>query len=388
MTFQLVVTWIALLFSFFVFGCIVGALFSPPVRRIIEKIVRALGRRDLVLARIVHNPVLRPGIHPWQAEAVFNPAALILNGRTHLVYRAVGTDGVSRLGYASSSNGLVFDERLPYPIYASDNPRNIPGHSQRYDLVMYPSGGSWGGCEDPRMIEIDGRIYITLNIFDGWDFIRVACISISSEDFAAKRFNKMSSPTLLSKPGQRHKNWVLFPEKINGKFAILHSISPKIEIAYCNSLDAVGTTEPHIESWEGARASVAARDRYWDNFVRSAGPPPLRTPHGWLLFYHANDKREAHRYKLGAMLLDLADPSRILYRSASPVLEPDQDYENDGKPGIVYACGATLKDGMVYVYYGGADRVICVAFAPLDAFLKALMTDDHAILNSIPLTTE
>ncbi len=387
MTSILVINWVAILISFFVLGCIVGAAFySPPIRRVLEKVVQAI-RRDLSLERVSHNPVLRPGASPWQAEAVFNPAAVILDGRTHLIYRSVGMDGISRLGYASSSDGLVFDDHVPYPAYVCAKLSAGTQSVQRYSPVMYPSGGSWGGCEDPRMVEVDGLIYLTINMFDGWDYIRTACISIGREDFILKRFGRWSAPTLLSRPGQRHKNWVLFPEKINGKFAILHSISPQIEIAYRDSLEAVGTTEPFIESWEGARSGVAVREGYWDNYVRSAGPPPLRTPHGWLLFYHANDKHEMHKYKLGAMLLDLDDPTRVLYRSAYPVLEPDHFYENDGKPGIVYACGSTIKDGVLYVYYGGADRVICVALAPLDTFLKALMASEHALLSSKPLCT-
>jgi len=248
-----IIYWIALLFSFFVVGAVLGAAFSPPLRKALKEIVRAIGRGDLLLARIIYNPVLRPGTHPWQAEAVLNPAAVVLDGRTHLVYRSIGMDGVSRLGYASSANGFFFDEQLPYPIYISTNPRGVPGHARRYSPVMYPSGGSWGGCEDPRMVVIEGRVYITFNMFDGWDFIRIAFISIAAEDFISKRFYALSAPVLLSMPGQRHKNWTLFPEKINGKFVILHSISPIVEIAYRDSLDEVGVTEPFIESWEGAR---------------------------------------------------------------------------------------------------------------------------------------
>ncbi|OGG49086.1 hypothetical protein A3G63_03005 [Candidatus Kaiserbacteria bacterium RIFCSPLOWO2_12_FULL_52_8] len=382
----LLVYWFAILISFFVVGCMVGAFLYAPLREKIQEVARAIGRRDLSLARILGNPVIQPGRHPWRAEAVFNPAAVVQGGRTHLVYRSVGSDGVSRLGYASSPNGFVFDDQFPYPIYAAINPRTGE-EERRYSPAMYPSGGSWGGCEDPRMVEIDGRIYITFNMFDSWDSIRITCTSISTKDFFSKRFHNLTSPQFLSGPGERHKNWVLFPEKIDGRFAILHSISPKIEIEYRDSIDNIGITEPFVESWNGARCDVHARDDYWDSFVRGAGPPPLRTPKGWLLFYHANDKLERHRYKLGAMLLDLDDPTNVLYRSSNPILEPDEQYENDGKPGIVFACGATIKDDLLYVYYGGADKVICVAFAPLADFLRALMKSEHAPLLSRPLST-
>lgn len=381
---------IALLISFFVVGAMFGALFSKPVRKQILKLAEQIGkwrRRDIELAKVSCNPVMTPSSsHYWEAEAVLNPAAVHLGNRVHLLYRAIGGDGISRLGYASTQNNIVIDERLPYPAYVAQNPRN-PMSARRYSPALYPSGGSWGGCEDPRMVAIDDKVYVTFSIFDGWDFIRMAVISIDKMDFLMKKFSNWSWPTLLSKPGEIHKNWVLFPEKIDGKFAILHSVSPKVEIAYRDSLEAIGATEPYIESWRGARDAKVVNGGAWDTFVRGAGPPPLRTEKGWLLFYHAIDARDPHRYKLGAMLLDLHDPSTVLYRSSVPILMPDESYENEGKPGVVYACGAVIRDGMLYVYYGGADKVVCVAFAPLSRFLDALMTGDHAALMNTKLTT-
>lgn len=378
------INFLALLFSLFVAGCMLGVVFSRPFRDNLATLIGVRLRRDGELAKVSCNPILTPGTTYWNAEAVFNPAAISLTGRTHLVYRSIGMDGVSRLGYASSRNGIQFDEQLPHPIYASENPRNLPGKVRRYNPVLYPSGGSWGGCEDPRMVALGGRVYLTFNSFDGWDFIRVAVISISQEDFLAKRW-RWSPPTLLSMPNQIHKNWVLFPEKINGKFAILHSVVPKIEVAYRTSLEGIGTSEPFVESWEGARSNMRINENSWDQIIRSAGPPPVKTPHGWLLFYHATEEKEWHRYKLGAMLLDLEDPTKVLYRSTHPILMPDEWYENNGKPGVVYACGAVAKDGMLYIYYGGGDKVICVAFAPLAPFLKSLMRGAPVAFTATPV---
>lgn len=382
----------ALLFSFFVAGALLGVLFSKPIQKKVEKIVALAKdlrlRRDIQLSRVSHNPILTPHNHPWEAEATFNPAALVLGGRTHLLYRAIGVDGLSRLGYASSANGIVFDERLPYPAYVARSPRLGPPGHRHYAPMLYPSGGSWGGCEDPRMVLIEDKIYVSFSVFDGWDFIRMGFISILESDFVAKRFGNWSSVTLISPPGQIHKNWVLFPERINGKFALIHSITPKVEIAYCDSLEKIGVTEPFIQSWTGARDARRGREGFWDNHVRGAGPPPLRTPHGWLLLYHAIDEKDPGRYKLGAMLLDLDDPTKVLHRSSVPVLAPDELYENRGKPGVVYACGATIRGDMLYVYYGGADKVVCVAVAPVNAFLGALMSGEHAILTSTILQTK
>lgn len=371
MSFVFWVHIIALLFSFFIAGALLGALFSQTIRERLEQALRRL--KHLVLTRSLHNPILHPGKNPWTAEAVMNPAALLLGDRTHLIYRAIGIDGVSRLGYASSPDGIHFDKRLPYPAYVAQKPRALPGHARRYSPVLYPSGGSWGGCEDPRMVSIDGRIYVTFNMFDGWDYIRVSAISISEEDFLSGQFFKWDGPHVLSPPGQIQKNWVLFPEKIQGKYAILHSIAPKVEIAYRDAIEDVGITEPFIESWVGSRSNLPAREGVWDSYVRGAGPPPLKTDKGWLVFYHAIDQKDPGRYKLGAMLLDLDDPTKELYRSAAPILSPDEAYENHGKPGIVYACGAVVRHGTLYIYYGGADKVVCVATAQLDEFLRELV---------------
>lgn len=373
----------ALLFSFFVGGVLVGAAVSKPLRTKLRRFLRLEELERLVLRKFTHNPIIRPGTNPWNAEAVLNPAAIVLGGRTHLIYRAIGMDGVSRLGYASSLDGLVFDQRLPYPAFVAEKPRNLPGHARRYSPVLYPSGGSWGGCEDPRMVVIEGRVYITFNMFDGWDYIRVAAISISEEDFLKQQFWDWDGPHTLSPPKQIHKNWVLFPEKINGKYAILHSVVPTIDIAYRDSIEDIGTDEPYIESWVGARGSLPVQDNSWDSFVRGAGPPPIRTSRGWLLFYHAIDERDPGRYKLGAMLLDLVDPTKISYRSAAPVLSPDEPYENHGKPGIVYACGAVVRGETLFVYYGGADKVVCVATTNLEQFLDALIQGAGAPLVAV-----
>lgn len=378
MTFSFWVNIIALLFSFFVIGAVLGALFSETVRKQLVKFVHP---KLLELVRSLHNPILKPGTHPWTAEAVMNPAAAVISGRIHLIYRAIGTDGVSRLGYASSPDGITFDDRLPYPIYAARNPHNLAVHLRRYSPVLYPSGGSWGGCEDPRMVVIDGRVYVTFNMFENWK-LRVAVIWMSTEDFLAGRFDTWRGPVILSH-SDRDKNWVLFPEKIGGQFAVLHSIigddEHQVRIEYIDNLALLAKrTFASPDPQKVPDTSIA-----WHIHTRSAGPPPLKTDKGWLVLYHANDAKEGHRYKLGAMLLDINDPTRVLYRAAVPVLSPDEHYENDGKPGIVYAGGAIIREGKLYVYYGGADKVVCVATAPLEGFLNALIAGSQPSLAAV-----
>jgi predicted GH43/DUF377 family glycosyl hydrolase len=172
---------------------------------------------------------------------------------------------------------------------------------------------------------------------------------------------------------------VLFPEKINGKYAILHSISPHIMINYFDDLDELDGQTNFIHSVHQGSALWGARDR----LVRGVGPTPIKTKYGWLVLYHKMEKHEIHRYKLWAMILDAKDPTKILYNSASPILEPDLWYENEGyKSGVIYSCGAVVKDDKLFVYYGGADKVSCVATADLDKFLKELMHSGAAKLKN------
>lgn len=327
------------------------------------------------LTRHTANPLLSPRdyLH-WEKEGVFNPAALLINETVHLLYRAIGVDGVSRVGYSKSDDGTHFEEGLEYPVFSFKQSRPLGIKQKTYDPVMYPSGGSWGGAEDPRATLIDGKIYMTFNAFDGWDFIRVAMTMIDEKDFLEGKW-KWQPPRLISPPGQIHKNWVIFPEKINGKFAILHSISPNVEVEYRDSLDTIGTYDPFIKSPVGVRTE--GRKGFWDTRVRGAGPPPVKTNDGWLVFYHANDAEEPHKYKLGVKLLDLADPSKILARSKSPILEPDMWYENDWKTGIVYACGALIKDEILHLYYGGGDKHVCSAHTKVSDLLAWLKKEEE-----------
>jgi len=314
------------------------------------------------LRRHSKNPVLGPRRNFWESLAVFNPGAVRLGDRTHVLYRAIGEDGISRLGHASSENGFDFDKRSDSPVFSMLR----PGRSGKYSFVLYPSGGSWGGSEDPRIVKIGDRIYVTFNAFDGWDFVRAALVSISEEDFLAGRWN-WSDVMFLSPEGEVHKNWVLFPEKIRGRFAILHSITPEVQVDYVDSLEDLGSGKEVIRSRHGQRSHGR-----WDAWVRSAGPPPVRTEKGWLVLYHAIEASDPGRYKMGAMLLDLEDPRKVIARSGSPIFSPDTPYENDWKPGVVYACGAVLDGDEIRVYYGGGDKTVSVASAPLSEILKRL----------------
>ncbi len=367
MNWPVIISLIAFVLAFIAF---VGVFFS----NCITLRNKELGHRPhFKLRRHEHNPVISPlPIREWELNGTFNPAAFQDDeGRVHLLYRAIGADGISRVGHASSPDGLNFDTRSLYPVFEPQDGTGMPTNStgpQEYNPAIYTSGGGWGGSEDPRAIRIDGKVYMTYVAFEGWHSVRIALTSIGLDDVKKGRWN-WRRPLMISPPNTVNKNWVIFPEKINGRFAIIHSIVPEISIEYIDSLDGLTT---HIES-KRRHGPQPGRKNFWDNRMRGAGPPPIKTDLGWLLLYHAQDMKEPEKYKLGAMILDHNNPEKILYRSPQPILQPDMYYENDGKPGVVYASGAVTIGDNLMVYYGGGDKHVCIAQTPLKPLLEWLV---------------
>ena len=357
------------------------------VFRIVDKHVKRFSKKKSShsLARHFDNPIIRPALHKeWESVGTFNPAAVKDNeGFVNLFYRAMGADGLSRIGHAKSRDGLSFDKRSSYPVFVSTpsiDPKDKGGFSspKNLDTTIYTSGGGWGGCEDPRTVVIGGRVYMTYTAFEGWSSVRIGLTSIAMEDMKKNRWN-WKKPKFLSAVGKVNKNWVLFPEKINGKIAVLHGVTPDIKIDYIDEGALDSFSQLNLKSVP----PTGGRPEHWDNWVRGAGPPPIKTELGWLLLYHAMDKNDPDKYKLGAMILDAKEPTHILYRSHEPILEPDMPYENDWKPGVVYASGALIlneittsdgkQDGELVVYYGGGDKYVCVAKTPLRPLLNWLV---------------
>ena len=336
-----------------------------------------LGKKKIQLHKHITNPILSPQEqNEWEAFTTFNPAAVYAGNKVHILYRAQGFDYISSVGYAVSSNGTSIDHRLSKPIYQPkmDFESNNSG-SANPDLM---SGGGFGGCEDPRVTLLGDRVYMTYVAFNGWTSIRLALTSILLDDFLNQRWN-WTKPVLLSPPGVIDKSGCLLPEKIRGKFVFFHRIFPNILIDFVDDLNFDGETK-----WLKGQYAIKVRPDKWDSRKIGAGAPPIKTKDGWLLIYYGVDDRDASKYHIGAMLLDLKNPTKVLYRSDEPILGPTEEYENIGfKPGIAYPCGAVVKDKELLVYYGGADSVVCVATAHLDTFLKELKSKKPVHLHTI-----
>lgn len=359
-------------------------------------------KNKINLKKLSVNPIMSPrSENAWEALAAFNPTVFEHDGKVHILYRAMGHEAISTVGYATSLDGINIDERLDTPIYV---PReDFEGaHGVVYDEKLTPkymSGGGWGGCEDARVTIIDNRVYVLYAAYNGHSEPNVAISSISLRDFKNRKWNNWTAPKLithadlntkcsratkyvkLDRPGIRYtgeKDATILPEKINGKYVIFHRIWPNIVFDYVDTLDFDGKTflrGEHI---------IPVRPQMWDSFKICIAATPIKIKEGWLIIYNAVDKRDMSKYKLGAMILDAKDPGKVLYRCSQPILEPEEHYENGGlKYGIVFAGGALVKDGELYVYYGGSDQHTCIATHDLKDFVKKLKDDGQVRLERV-----
>jgi predicted GH43/DUF377 family glycosyl hydrolase len=304
-----------------------------------------------IFERYKGNPVLSPNPgNLWESYMVFNSAAIYLKGKIHLLYRARGKKGgISRLGYASTEDGFHINERLDKPVFEPE-----PGNT--LDCL---------GCEDPRLTKIEDRIYLTYTAYGRIPFmvppistIQLAITSISSQDFLSK--NWIWGTRHYPFPRVDNKDAFIFPERINGRWIMYHRIPPNIWIAYSDDLVNWGDTNIIMRPKED-----------WEYYKIGGGAPPIKTEEGWLIIYHGSDKE--WNYRLGAAVVDLKNPHKILKRGKEPILEPEEEFEVEGDvPNVVFTCGAILKDGKIFLYYGGADTVTCVATAELDELLDSL----------------
>lgn len=306
------------------------------------------------LVRFEGNPILSPIIEwEWQSRAVFNPAAIYEDGKVHLIYRAQSRDGMSVFGYAVSKDGLHIDENLDYPIY-------VP----REDFEKRKKDDGNAGCEDPRITEFEDRFYLTYTAYDGENPPRVAITSISVENFLRRQWN-WAKPVIISLPNVDDKDACILKNK-NGKYIVFHRLGNEIWVDIVDKMDFGGN------KFLGGKAIAHPRPDKWDNVKLGIAAPPIEIDEGFLLLYHGVSE-PGFKYKVGAMLLDDSDPTKILARTDDPIFEPEMPYEIDGEvPNVVFPCGALVIGEELYVYYGGADKVIGVATIKLKNLLDIL----------------
>ncbi len=276
----------------------------------------------LKLTRYTGNPILLPSSNVWETDNVFNAAIVRHQGLVYMLYRAQGLDRISRIGCALSTDGHHFN-RLHEPVLVPET-----------EFEEF-------GVEDPRITELDGVFYMLYTAYSSHG-TRVA-LARSENLIVWERLG-------IVLPDENNKDAVLFPEKINGRYAMFHRRMPDIWLAYSDDL----------LHWTAHQNIMQPRPGLWDSQRIGAGGPVFKTEAGWLNFYHGF--AEEHMYCLGVALHDLQNPARVLKRQEEPVLCPLAPWEQWGDvPNVVFTCGGLETEDEYWIYYGGADHVMALA---------------------------
>lgn len=308
------------------------------------------------LVRFEDNPIISPAPElAWQSAGVFNPAAIYDSGKVHILYRAQSADLTSTFGYASSIDGIKIDENLPYPVY-------IP----REDFEKKPHEFGNSGCEDPRLTKIGDRFYVLYTAYNGVTNPRIAMSSISADDFLNRNWN-WTKPKLISLEGFDDKDACVVQGKKPGTYLWFHRLGDSIW------LEISDTIELGENNFLTGTVIAYPRKNKWDNLKIGLAGPPNETDEGWLMIYHGVSN-PGSVYRVGAMLLDYQDPTKIIARIDEPIFEPVMKYELEGQvPNVVFPCGHVIIDDVLYAYYGGADKVLGVAGVPVKNLMKKLL---------------
>lgn len=293
------------------------------------------------VAASVYNPDTgRLEIKRWMKDAkgvdASDPRAVDVDGHTWLT-------SISHLRVARSSDGIRFD--------VEDAPAMSP--ATRYESF---------GIEDPRITYVDGRYWI--------NYTAVSPHGITTALASTSDFRTFERHGIIFSPPNR--DVTIFPEKINGRYAALHRPMPE----GLGQPSIWAATSPDLICWGDHRIVATAREGHWDDLKVGGGAVPFRVRAGnrdaWLEIYHGVT-RSPPTYSLGALLLDLNDPSRVLARSRDPILRPEASYEREGfYAEVVFTCGLLAEGDLVRIYYGAADDTVAVADISLAEILSGL----------------
>ncbi len=340
----------------------------------------------LKITRCAENPIVWPGKWDWRMSNAYNPGALYEDGRFFLYERAAGSlrPHQCSIGLLESTDGVHFQ-------HVSDKPVLTP------QMLGYPHGS----VQDPRVVRIDGVYYMTFAFRRfAWN---ISPTGVGVPDAAQGEFpgfdpaadkNQTRSGIAVSRDRVHweflgwatpadidDRNVILFPEKIGGRFALLRrpigfvatdtchgEEHPSIRISYSDDLKR--WTDPEV---------VIRPEFGWEDNRIGGSAPPVRTANGWLTLYHGVQTVFAPTrrviYRLGAMLLDLANPQRVVARAPDFIMEPEAYYEKFGLfiPNVIFPTGVVVKEGLLWIYYGCCDTAIGLATVPLEELLEYIL---------------
>jgi predicted GH43/DUF377 family glycosyl hydrolase len=312
---------------------------------------RPNARHTDLFRRAEENPILTASDWPYQVNSVFNPGVTRLaDGQTLLLARVEDRTGISHLTAARSEDGITNWQIDPQPTFAPD-PKNYPDEE-------------WG-VEDARIVylaELE-QYAVTYTAYSA----RGPLVSLAlTRDF--KTFERRG---MIMQPDD--KDAALFPQRIGGKWALLHR-----PVMPGSSADIYISFTTDLRHWgDRTLALPSRRGNWWDANKIGLCSPPIETSEGWLMIYHGVRTTGAGViYRVGLALLDLEDPTRLIRRGDEWVMSPREPYEVIGDVGyVVFPCGQVVdkESGEIRLYYGAADTSIALARGNVSEILDWLL---------------
>lgn len=345
-----------------------------------------------IVHRFSQNPLLRPtDIQPsmegMEVACLLNPGVFRFKNKIWLLLRVAERpkqkEGMISFPIYNDSGKieiLTFDKNDPNLI--AEDPRVIRYKGQDYlttlshlrlvyseDGIHFHETQDYApimgqgelesfGIEDCRVTFIEDKYVLT--------FTEVSPKGVGVGVITTQDWQNYKREGMIFPP--HNKDCAVFEEKVGGMYWALHRpSSPELGGNYIWLAQS-----PDLVHWGRHKCLVTTRKGWWDSARVGAGAAPIKTPKGWLEIYHgANEK---HQYCLGALLLDLEDPSKVLARSHHPLMEPQMPYELTGFFGnVIFTNGHYVEGDTLYMYYGASDEVICGAQMSIDQILSTLL---------------
>ena len=301
----------------------------------------------VIFARSQHNPLMTCEDLPYVANAVLNAGAADLGDEVLLLLRVESCSGRSHLIVARSRDGVTGWE-------VEDRALLHPAQGHPYEA---------NGVEDCRITWMED-----LGLW-GLAYTAYSEYGPGVGMATTRDFSSVERIGLVLPPND--KNAALFPRKFDGLYAMLHRPSVgggSIWISY----------SPDLVFWGRSELVLPVRvGPWWDGARVGAGLPPIETDAGWLLIYHGvKTLAEAPLYRIGAALLDLDRPHRLMARARRWLLAPREPYERTGDAdNVIFPCGGFVRGEELWVYYGAADSSICLARARISDILSVVQQE-------------
>lgn len=314
------------------------------------------------IERSNNNPILKPDKNKsWEALAAFNGCVVEAYDQFHMLYRAISDKqhhhginlNLSSIGHVTSKDGIKFSDRRLFI-------------KPELDWEIF-------GCEDPRITKIGKKYFIFYTGISkhppGPENIKIG-VAIT-EDFTNIEKHNVTS--------FNSKAMALFPKKIDGKITGILTVNTdyppaKICIAFFDNEEQIWSYTYWKEWFSSLDKHVISLQRSEKDQVE-VGAPPIETKQGWLIIYAhiINYLSPPMNFGIEAALLDLKDPSKVIGKTKSPLLVPEEEYELYGNvPDIVFPSGAIVQDKNLFIYYGAADTTCCLATCNLEELIEEL----------------